>query len=511
MSYHLIDVIQQLGKQHILVIGDLILDRYIWADAERISQEAPVILLREDHQEARPGGAANVANMLRGLDVDVSVAGVVGCDADADVVRQQLLDAGVNIGALLTDPDRVTTTKQRFMGRAQHRHPHQILRVDRETRSPLCGELTEQLISEVRNRLGEFDTILVSDYAKGVCHPELITKLISAATDANVPVIVDPPSTVSWDHYAGATAVTPNRLESSRATDLTIDCDATAFAAGRILCDRLKLQHAFITLDSDGIALVTADGQETCFTTRRRQVYDITGAGDMVLATIGAGTAGGAAPSDMAQLANIAGGLEVEQIGVVTISRGDMIADLLDGRRSPNEKICSLDEVARHVAARRSLGQRIVLTNGCFDVLHTGHIVCLQQAAAEGDCLVVAINSDSSVRQIGKAPDRPIFDERHRATILAAMEGIDYVLTFDELTPHNVINRLKPDLLVKGGTYSEEEIVGHEIVTSYGGEVRAMGVVPGISTTELLRRIRGDSAPATIPYPATPPPQRKAG
>ncbi|MGH7202565.1 MAG: D-glycero-beta-D-manno-heptose 1-phosphate adenylyltransferase, partial [Planctomycetaceae bacterium] len=249
----------------------------------------------------------------------------------------------------------------------------------------------------------------------------------------------------------------------------------------------------FITLDSDGIALVTADGAAQILPTRKRAVYDITGAGDMVLAMIGVGAAAGIPPRDLARLANVAGGLEVEHVGVVTISREQILADLLGGGRNCAEKVGSLDAVARHVEARRRLRQRIVLTNGCFDVLHVGHVSYLQQAAAEGDCLIVALNSDASVRALGKGPDRPIFDEGHRATMLAALEAVDYVLVFEEATPHRIIERLKPDLLVKGGTYAREEIVGWELVESYGGEVKPLGVVPGVSTTDILRRLRSES------------------
>jgi D-beta-D-heptose 7-phosphate kinase/D-beta-D-heptose 1-phosphate adenosyltransferase len=282
-----------------------------------------------------------------------------------------------------------------------------------------------------------------------------------------------------------------------------------AFAAGDHLCRELALDHIYVTLDSDGIALVFADGRHEMHPTRKREVCDITGAGDMVLAMIGVGAAAGLPPTDLARLANVAGGLEVEQIGVVTISREEILADLLAGSRSGKDKVAGLAEVARHVAARKKLGQRIVLTNGCFDLLHAGHVSYLEQAACEGDCLVVAVNSDASVRQLGKGFDRPIVEQEHRAAMLAALEAVDYVVVFDETTPHAVIDKLRPDLLVKGGTYAREEIVGWELVESYGGEVKPLGEVPGLSTTRIIERIRG-VVPATIPHPANTV-ERKAG
>lgn len=214
----------------------------------------------------------------------------------------------------------------------------------------------------------------------------------------------------------------------------------------------------------------------------------------MVLATIGLGAAAGITPFDLARLANVAGGLEVEQIGVVPITRQQMLADLFGGERSTSDKICSLDVLERHVAARRRLGKRVVLTNGCFDLLHVGHVTYLQQAAREGDCLIVAINSDESVRQLGKGADRPIFNQEQRAAMLAALEAVDYVTVFSEATPHAILSRLKPDLLVKGGTYARHEIVGRELVEAYGGQVKALGEVPGISTTLVLKQVRGSKA-----------------
>lgn len=510
MSYQLIDVVQQLGQPRLLVLGDLILDRYIWGDAERVSQEAPVILLREQKQETRLGGAANVAHMLIGLEARVTMAGVVGADADGTVVREQLESLGVDCSALIADSSRPTTVKERYLGRAQHRHPHQMLRVDREVRRALDGEIEERLLARVFEALADCDAVLVSDYGKGVCTPALLNEVIEAARDCGLPVIVDPASSGECQAYRGATAVTPNRLETHRATGIEIDRIEDAVAAGHRLCAQLNLQYAFVTLDSDGIALAYRDGTSEHLPTRRREVYDITGAGDMVLATIGVGAAAGLAPADLARLANVAGGLEVEQVGVVTVTRDQMIADLLAGGRTSGEKVATLDEAARHLAARRKLGQRVVLTNGCFDVLHVGHIEYLQQAAAQGDCLVVGLNSDASVRRQGKGADRPVFGEAHRAAMLAALEAVDYVVVFDEDTPVELLRRLQPDLLVKGGTYQVEEIVGRELVESYGGQVLALGEVPGISTTEILKRIRQPAPAPIVPFPQ-PQQERLAG
>lgn len=487
MSYQLIDVIQRLGKPRILVLGDLILDRYVWGDAERVSQEAPVILLREERQEVRLGGAANVANLLVGLNATAVMSGVVGADADGEIVRKEFAAVGVDCDLVVDDADRPTTVKQRFLGRASNRHPHQMLRVDREVRDAISPKLAERLVSTVIERLDEFDAILISDYAKGVCTPEVIRPLIAAAKERAIPVIVDPPANGDWEHYRGATTMTPNRLETKCGTGVKIESPEDAAKAGHQLCNALELDFATITLDSDGVVVVFTDGESRHFSTRRREVYDITGAGDMVLAMIGVGAAAGVEPDDLARLANVAGGLEVEQIGVVCISREQMISDLLRSGRTTLQKICDIDSLERHVESRKKLGQRIVFTNGCFDLLHPGHVHYLEEAATHGDTLVVGVNSDAGVR-LHKGPTRPVLGQEHRARMLAALECVDHVIVFDEPTPIPLLKRLQPDVLVKGG--STTEIVGREVVEAYGGLVRGLSLNPGLSTTQIVSSIQ---------------------
>ena len=490
MSYELVELLRRTRRPRLLVVGDLGLDRYTWADAERISQEAPVMLLREDKQEVRLGGAANVAHMLVGLEADVEMAGLVGDDQDGREMRDLLATAGVGVELVAVDSCRPTTVKTRVIGRAQHRHPHQVLRIDRESREPMSESLAGPWLQRLNGILDEIDAILISDYAKGVCTPGVLAALITAGRDAGLPVIADPSATGDYSVYAGATAITPNRSETARATGQPIDSIEAGLSAAEKLCSELDLEMAFVTLDSDGIAWASSDGQQQHVPTRRREVYDITGAGDMVLASIGLSAAAGHSPLQMAMLANTAGGLEVEQIGVVTISRTEMIADLLGGSRSAGEKVRDCAELVGLLAARRGCGQRVVLTNGCFDLMHAGHVTSLEQAAAEGDCLVVAVNSDQSVRQLGKGSDRPVISQNQRATMLAALEVVDYVVIFDEADPCAVIDALRPDVLVKGGTYALEDIVGRELVESYGGVVKPLGLVPGLSTSEIISRIR---------------------
>lgn len=487
MSYHLIDVMQQLGHPRLLVIGDLILDRYVWGEAERISQEAPVILLRQEDEEMRLGGAANVANMIRGLDADVTIAGVVGQDSDGEELQASFTNAGVDCSNVLTDDSRPTTVKVRFIGRAQSRHPHQILRVDRESRHALPKAVEDQFLQNVLGRLDEHQAVLISDYSKGVCTPRVLSEVIRAAKSRGIPVLVDPGPKSNYLDYTGATAITPNRLETKLATGRDVRTTDDAFEAGRQLVERLQLQQGFVTLDKDGIALALADGSTELFPTRKREVYDITGAGDMVLAMIGVGMADGLCPQDLCRLANVAGGLEVERVGVVAITRQEILGDLIGGARRTHEKIGRIDELARLVDARKQLGQRVVFTNGCFDLLHAGHVQYLQEAATLGDCLVVALNSDDSVRQL-KGPARPVISQEQRAMMLAALECVDHAIVFDEETPMALLERLRPQVLVKGGTTAV--VVGQEFVESYGGEVCRLSEVPNVSTTKIVSQIR---------------------
>jgi D-beta-D-heptose 7-phosphate kinase/D-beta-D-heptose 1-phosphate adenosyltransferase len=489
MSRDLISLVNALGAPRVLVVGDVILDRYTWGDAERVSQEAPVILLRADKREQRLGGAANVCNLLRGLGARPTLAGVVGDDDDADQVRDELRRAEVGCTTVLTDPMRPTTVKERFMGRAQQRHPHQMLRVDKETRDPLADAIETKIVRLIADALPDQDVVLISDYSKGVCTPGLLTEVIKLARAAGKRVLVDPIRGADYSRYRGASAMTPNRLEASLATGGKIATATDAIPLARKLLHDLDLEAAIVTLDKEGMALVHGDGRERIFPTRMRQVYDITGAGDMVLAMIGMCLAAGADYEPAIRLGNIAGGLEVEKVGCAIVTRDEILADLGGHRYRADGKILDRNTLAGEVVARREGGQRIVFTNGCFDILHAGHVRYLQEAAAHGDCLIVAINSDSSVQAI-KGPARPIIPEADRASMLAALEVVDYVTVFSEATPHALLNLLRPDVLIKGGTYSHHQVVGWEVVESYGGTVVVGCEVKGLSTTAIVERIR---------------------
>ncbi|MBI3839817.1 MAG: D-glycero-beta-D-manno-heptose 1-phosphate adenylyltransferase [Planctomycetia bacterium] len=491
-SNDLLHVLEGLGRPRILVLGDLILDRYTWGNAERVSQEAPVIVLRADRREARLGGAANVANMLAGLEAQVTCWGVVGNDAAGAELRQLLADAGVHCESVLQDNQRPTSVKERFIGRANTRHPSQILRVDHEKCDPLGGELEQQFIGKIASRMPHHDALLISDYGKGVCTPRLLKAAIEAAHRAGVPVMVDPSRSCPLGDYRGVTIIKPNRLETEVATGHKIAGADDALAAGRQLCQDLDAQMALITLDRDGMMLVKRDGTGEIFPTHARAVYDITGAGDMVMAMIGLCLASGTTPADAVRLGNVAAGLEVERAGVAVIYRHELRAELLSGRGGGPQKIVNSEQACLLAEEHRRRGEKVVFTNGCFDLLHVGHITYLTEAAALGDVLVVGVNSDASVRKL-KGSSRPVIGQSDRAAMLAALACVHYVIVFDDDTPHALLHAIRPDVLVKGGTYTTDEVVGHEIVEAYGGTVCVTGVVDGISTTNILASLAQDA------------------
>src|SRR5262245_36169264 len=391
MSTDLIDLVHRLGRPRVLVLGDLMLDRYIWGDAARISQEAPVILLRADSREERLGGASSVATMLRALGARVALAGVIGTDADAARVRQTLTDLSIDHEGVIPSPDRPTTVKERYIGRAQHRHPQQMLRVDYEVRNAIAKEVEDELVKVISHQLRRTDLVLISDYDKGVCTPGLLAQTIAGARACGLRVLADPIRGHDYRKYHGCSAMTPNRLEAGLATGRTIRTTDDAGSAAATLREQLDLEAAVVTLDKDGMMLAHRDGRRQVFPTRPRQVYDITGAGDMVLSVLGMCLAAGAAYGPAIQLANVAGGLEVEKIGVATVTRDEILRDLLRAGAGLDQKVLSWDMLRHEIDSRRRLGQRVAFTNGCFDVLHAGHVQYLQEARAQADLLVVGL------------------------------------------------------------------------------------------------------------------------
>ncbi|MBV9125758.1 MAG: D-glycero-beta-D-manno-heptose 1-phosphate adenylyltransferase [Planctomycetes bacterium] len=486
----LIHTLNALDSPRLLVLGDLVLDRYTWAEAERVSPEAPALVLRAEGQEVRPGGAAGVAYLLRALGAQVSLAGLVGDDAGGRVLRHLLEEAAVDQGAVLSDPDRPTTTKERFLGQVAHRYPHQLFRVDHEVRRPPGPALEEDLTEAVTSRLVTHDALLVADYAKGVCTPALLKSILPVAARYGIPVLIDPARLSDYGRYRGASLLTPNRREAELATGRAIGTLEEALEAGRRLAEKDPAATVLLKLDRDGLALVQPGKPGQWFSTRPRPVCDVTGAGDMVLAMAGLCRAAGLSWEDTARLANVAAGLEVEKLGLAPVTRAEIRTELGRAERTSRGKRVTLEEMVALAENYRQARRTVVFTNGCFDLLHIGHVSLLEEAARRGDVLVVAINSDQSVRRL-KGPGRPVLPEENRAALVAALGSVDHVLIFEEDTPHTLLEQIRPHVLVKGGTYTREQVVGREVVEGYGGRVHLARVVEDVSTTRLLEALRG--------------------
>ncbi len=432
--------------------------------------------------------------MLAALQADVSLVGVVGDDRDGVHVRDILDGLGIEHSGMCVEKGRPTTVKERYIGRAQHKHPQQMLRVDYETRQPVAGEVEAGLCVAIEREAERANAILVSDYDKGVCTPTVMATAISVAQERGIRIIADPIRGRDYSKYRGCSSMTPNRLEAGLATNLDIRTNDEALAAARRLRDSLGLEAGIVTLDKDGMALAHRDGTEGIYPTRPRQVYDITGAGDMVMSVLGLALAAGADYPSAIRLANVAGGLEVEKIGVATVTREEIISDLLHSP-SPVDphaigaKLRTLPRLLPELDVRRRLGQKIAFTNGCFDILHLGHVQYLTEARAQADCLVVGLNTDASVRAL-KGAGRPVNPEEARATVLAALPFVDYLVLFENETPIELINAIRPDVLVKGADYRKEQVVGADLVESYGGRVHLAGLREGYSTSKLIQQMR---------------------
>jgi len=490
MHNHLIAAIERLGRPRILVVGDLMRDRYVFGDAERISPEAPVQVLRVASEESRLGGAGSVVQNLGVLGARVSVFSVLGRDDVGTEILGELRAAGAQVGGILRPAGRPTTVKTRFIGRAQHRHPQQVLRVDRADSSPLPREVEDRLLAKIVAALPKVDLVVVSDYNKGVVTSRLMQGIIARARQRKVPVVADPIKAPDYAKYRGATLLTPNRMETELASGIRLGSDDAVRRAARQLVAELRLEALVITLDKDGAYLAVRGKAGQSVPTRPRPVYDNAGAGDMVISVIAMAMAARLPLIDAVRLANVAGGLEVQKFGVQTVSREEIVAELREEGRHTGDKVRTLAELLPELDLHRAMGRSIVFTNGCFDLIHSGHVNYMDFAGAQGDILVVGLNSDRSVRTL-KGPTRPICSEQERARVLAALEAVDYVTVFDDPSVLGLIQRVRPDVLVKGADYGVKEVVGGSFVESYGGRIVLAPLVHGVSTTQIVGRIQG--------------------
>lgn len=484
----LIDTVrEQFGQtsQWALVIGDLMLDRYLIGDVQRISPEAPVpvVLLRQ--QNERAGGAANVAANLAGLGIHTRIAGCIGEDAEGLALLQMLADSNIQSEAVFRSSQRPTVTKTRILGGHQ-----QMLRLDQEDAAPFSEDEIRQLQALLSKQLQDKPAVVIlSDYAKGVLSTAVCQDVISQARQLGIPVLVDPKGR-DYSKYQGATALTPNKRETAEACGASMDDHSALLSAAKKLRDALDLEFLAVTRGEEGISLI--DGNNILhIPATAKQVFDVSGAGDTVIGTLAAGMIHGLNHIEALQLANIAAGIVVGKVGTVPIDKAELLHELVSQSSAAQaDKICELQSLMTRVAAWRAAGQRIVFTNGCFDLLHAGHVTYLEAARKTGDRLILGLNTDRSVSAL-KGPTRPVIHEADRARVLAALEAVDAVILFDEDTPLQLIEAVRPDVIVKGSDYSEDQVVGGKEVKSWGGKVALIPIVPGRSTSGILEKIGG--------------------
>lgn len=474
------EIEHEWANKRLLVVGDVMLDKYVWGDVGRISPEASVPVVRVTHQSAHPGGAANVAMNLARLGAQTVLAGFTGEDESEKLLAELLHSNGV-APVFIGSKDFPTITKLRILGGKQ-----QMLRLDIERLAERPSGDYERLVNSVLEQLSLCHAVVLSDYAKGALNPDVCQTVIQAARRMNIPVLVDPKNT-DFTRYRGATTICPNLGELSMALRMDADNLDDLLTAGEAMVPALDLAFLIVTLSEKGMALLRP-GNRFMAHAVARQVFDVSGAGDTVIAVLALCLASRLSAEVGAQLANLAAGIVVGKVGTVPIEKHEILAALApEFVLHAEEKVVTLAELGRRMALWKLNGERVAFTNGCFDLLHIGHITLLEQARRFGDRLIVAINSDASVTAI-KGPDRPIVGERERARVLAALAAVDAVVVFAEPTPLELILAIHPDVIVKGGDYTPDTIAGAREVQSWGGQVKIVPLVEGFSTTRVLAK-----------------------
>jgi len=486
-SRPLAEICDRFAGVRVLVVGDVMLDRYFRGTVSRVSPEAPVPVVRVEREWASPGGAGHVAASLAGLGCRVALAGVVGTDGTGQQLRESLIAAGVGELLLANAPDSTTLTKSRILA-AGH---HQLLRLDHEPRPAEWAVAAAEMLRRAEPRVADCDAVILSDNEKGALTAQVLREILSAARRCCRIALVDPKKS-DLTLYRGATLLTPNSVEAERAVGRPLHTDEEFAAVAATLREQLDLEALLITRGADGMTVVDGQG---AFRVRAkvREVADVTGAGDTVVSVLAATLAQGVPLRLACELASEAAGLAVSHPGTYVV-RADELRTAVSGR-SP--KVQSWQAAHQQVAQARQQGKKIVFTNGCYDILHAGHLHGLEQSRRLGDFLVVGLNSDASVRGL-KGPGRPVVAQGHRAALLAGLACVDAVVLFDEATPEELIRRLEPDILVKGGDYDVAAIAGGAFVRQRGGEVVTVPLVDGLSTTSILRKVQHNDAAETL-------------
>ncbi|HQT47249.1 MAG: bifunctional heptose 7-phosphate kinase/heptose 1-phosphate adenyltransferase [Acidocella sp. 20-63-7] len=474
--------VKRLARASVLVVGDVMLDRYVYGEVTRVSPEAPVPILTVTREVAMPGGAGNVVRNLIALDASAAFVSVVGDDqAGSDLTG--LIGGQERVEPwLLVQGGRTTTLKTRYISQGQH-----LIRADREETIALPEKLAERLVRIALDAMAATTVTILSDYRKGVLSDDVTIQLIAGAKKLGRRVIVDPKGR-DYARYRGADLITPNRRELAEATAMAVDTEAGIVAAAQSLLLCHDFGGVLVTRSEDGMSLITPD-EVRHFPGAAREVFDVSGAGDTVVATLAAALAADVPLAEAVQLANIAGGIVVGKVGTAVARPSDILAAIAPATGALR-KVVTPAAAAEAAERWRLRGYKVGFTNGCFDLLHPGHVHLLEQCRALCDRLIVGINSDASVQRL-KGPTRPAQGEAARAAVLASLASVDLVCLFEEDTPIELIKRIRPDLLIKGADYTRETVVGAELVESWGGSVALAELLPGHSTTATLARLRG--------------------
>ncbi len=476
-------ILQKFSEQRVLVLGDLMLDRFVYGTVDRISPEAPIPVMRVQRETVTLGGAGNVVRNLAALGAAVDVIGVAGQDQVGYDMAKQFADIPGITPMLLTDSGRPTTLKTRYISGSQ-----QLLRADQETSAPLPAALEDQVLMRAQSAMSGAGIIILSDYAKGVLTDKVVTSVIAQARAQNKRVLIDPKGR-DFSRYRNAFMLTPNRKELTEATGLdairTVD---QAEQAARVLITALNIEGVLAKLGSDGVCLVMKDQPALHIHGMAKEVFDVSGAGDTVVAALALALAARADLTDAAYIANLAGSIVVGKVGTATVTIDDLQHELHDDRVRQNEtKLATWQEAHEQIEKWRQKGLKVGFTNGCFDLIHPGHLSLLRQARSKCDRLIVGLNSDASITQL-KGPSRPVQNEIARATVLSAMTDVDMVVVFDQDTPYQLIEMLRPQLLVKGADYAPDQVIGWDLMQSWGGELFLADIVTGQSTSAMIAR-----------------------
>jgi len=471
------------SRTKICVVGDVMLDEYVWGSVERISPEAPVPAVHVKERTFSLGGAGNVAANLAGLKCKVSLLGVAGNDIHGDMLFKLLTEKRIE-NFLVKDASRPTTTKSRVLSQGQ-----QLVRLDEEKLDGFDHKTYTELLKRFFALVNDVDAVIISDYDKGLFHDNFAAEIIKASNSRQVPVFVDPKSK-DWKKYSGATCVTPNFKELGAAVPsyCTIDDNDCIEKIGTQVIDLYGLEHLLITKGAMGMSLISKNQGAIHIPTEAREVYDVSGAGDTVIALLAGAFGAGFSMEEAAGVANAAAGIVVSKVGTCPVTIDELEAILLE-RTHIESKVCTLPQAISKINRWRAQKKCIVFTNGCFDLIHIGHISLLNTAARMGDKLIVGLNSDASVKRL-KGDVRPVLPENERAAIIGALECVDMVILFEEDTPLNMIRTIQPSILVKGGDYSAEEVVGHELMKQWKGRVEIVPLVEGISTSQIIDTLK---------------------